>query len=197
MSPDTRPRGQGRRPHAGENVLVVGDELEREPTESYLQLLASPVERPGELNLVRVVYTSSLSELCEMWTETVGGPPNHLHVIRAQDRQLGAVDEGDVPGWLSTTAINPNDLTGLAIRVRDALSELTTDSTRLSLGFDSLTPLLQYNDVTATYKFLHLVTGQLSQANATSAFRLDPRAFDDRTVNKLRSLFDDEVRIEG
>ncbi|MFC7045405.1 hypothetical protein ACFQH6_08300 [Halobacteriaceae archaeon GCM10025711] len=90
------------------------------------------------------------------------------------------------------TVSDPRDLTGIGIKINDALSWLSTESD-LAVCFDSLTVLLQYSDLQRTFRFLHVLTGRLTAADARAHFHLDPDAHDDQTIATLTSLFDSVV----
>jgi len=76
------------------------------------------------------------------------------------------------------------------------VKEGLSDDRPLTVGFDSLTPPLEYNDVPSTHKFRHVFTGRLAEVNAVTHFRLDPNAFEDKTVHELKTLVDHVHTVE-
>jgi hypothetical protein len=147
---------------------------------------------PDDLDAVHVTYTTPASRIVEQWREEAGELPASLHVVYVQEF---GTDEGEIPADVDVATANPNDLTGLAMRIRDALEGSGQGERELAVCFDSVTALLQYGDVESAYKFVHMFTGQLREYGANSHFHLDPEAYDEQTVGRLTSLFDEAVDV--
>ena len=94
------------------------------------------------------------------------------------------------PGPWVTTVGSPGDLTGLGVRIEEALSAWADDPGSVELCFHSLTTLCQYVDVRTVFRFCHAVIHHLAAVGASSHFHLDPGAVDERTVATLSALFD-------
>jgi hypothetical protein len=50
--------------------------------------------------------------------------------------------------------------------------------------------MLQYVELDQAFRFLHVVTDRLADADAMAHFHVDPGAHDDETIETLTSLFD-------
>jgi len=180
----------------GTNHFVLGDRMNPERTRLCYRLLTAPSVDPATINAIQVSYTKSADDLVAEWREHVGTLPANLYVVSTQSSR-GLDDEAPADENVTVVTAHPNDLTGLAMRLRDIVKEGLSDDRPLTVGFDSLTPLLEYNDVPSTYKFLHMFTGRLAEVNAVTHFHLDPNAFEDKTVHKLKTLVDHVHTVEG
>ncbi|WP_135805548.1 DUF7504 family protein [Halorussus marinus] len=179
----------------GTNHLVLSDRMNPERVRLCYRLLTAPSVDPSEINVIQVSYTKSAEDIVAEWREHVGTLPANLYVVATQSSR-GLNDESPVEENVTVVTAHPNDLTGLAMRLRDIVKEGLSDDRPLTVGFDSLTPLLEYNDVQSTYKFLHMFTGRLAEVNAVTHFHLDPNAFEDKTVHKLKTLVDQIHSLE-
>jgi hypothetical protein len=94
------------------------------------------------------------------------------------------------PGQWVATVSSPGDLTGLGVRIEEALSAWADDPRSVELCFHSLTTLCQYVDERTAFRFCHAVTRHLAATGASSHFHLDPDAVGERTVATLTALFD-------
>ena len=95
----------------------------------------------------------------------------------------------------SLTSANPNDVTGLGMRLNNYLGDHDPDN-QLVVCFDSLTQMLQFADVQSVFKFVHMFTGQLREVDAIGHFHMDPDAHDAQTVSRLKPAFNDAIQID-
>lgn len=124
-----------------------------------------------------------------------GVVPSNLAVVCCESTRGGAAarsagDPNAGAGPSIATVASPGDLTGLGVRIEEALSAWTDDPAPVELCFHSLTVLCQYVGVRAAFRFCHAVTSHLDTVGAGSHFHLDPGAVDERTVATLSTLFD-------
>jgi len=139
-----------------------------------------------------VLYLSlsrSPDDIVDAWHEN-GELPERLVVVTTDAE--GGVDED---GVAVETVSSPQDLTGMGIAVTKALDGFGDTSPTVCL--DSLTILLQYVDARRAFRFLHVLSKYLRQADATIHAHLDPTTQDDQTVATLSSLFDAAVRYDA
>jgi len=179
-------------PEPGANMLVLAPSLSNAKHEHCTHLL--DVAPPSELDVLQVTYSDSPAERVEAWLDSHEELPARLGIVNVGD-QAGVAGGGseDLPSQVVVTTANPNDITGLGMRLNNYLNDLDP-ARQLVVCFDSLTELLQFTDVQAAFKFLHMFAGQLRNADAVGHFHLDPNALDDQTVNRLKPVFDDAVR---
>lgn len=154
----------------------------------------APADRTACLT---VTLTDGFDTVIDRWEQHPGDRPAELAVITAGDitrsasagRSTGYVE---LPAGVKTTGVaDAGDLTGIAIRIQQALDGWAEGGPEhVVVCFDSLTTLAQYADSDRIFRFLHAVTGRLREAGVMSHFHIDPDAHDDRTLARLASLFD-------
>jgi len=178
----------------GTNVLVLAEALSDAKREHCVGCF--DIGPPSDLNVLRVSYSRSADELVAEWRETYGELPARMGVVRVGDRVslAGAdPDAADIDRVAVTTA-NPNDVTGLGMRLNNYLGDHDPDL-QLVVCFDSLTQTLQFTGVQSAFKFVHMFTGQLRGVDAIAHFHMDPDAHDAQTVSRLKPAFNDAVTV--
>jgi len=179
----------------GTNVLVLADALGDGKRDACGDLLA--VDAPERLDVLRITYSRDADELVSEWRRAYGDLPARTGIVRVGDQASLTgrdPDAADVEGVAVTTA-NPNDVTGLGMRLNNYLSDHDPDL-QLVVCFDSLTQMLQFTDVQSAFKFVHMFTGQLREVDAIAHFHMDPNAHDPQTVSRLKPAFDEGVQVD-
>lgn len=161
------------------NVLVLGGAEASPPTLS-----------PSAERVLLVTFTHAPDELLAELGGCVGTRTTRVVAVGDGVRSAATANAGPV-----TTIEHPADLTELGIRLGRALDDWADHE--FLLEFHSLTALLEPCDVERAFRFLHVLTGQLSRTDATARFHIDPDATDDDAVATIRSLFDAVLREEG
>lgn len=178
-------------PKAGTNVLVLAPSLSTEKGDTCLNLLAAGSRE--QLDVLRITYSASPQELVDQWQTKYGELPGRMGIVIVGDQAgLTATSDDELPDRVFVTTANPNDITGLGMRLNNYLTDVEPDS-QLVVCFDSLTELLQFADVQSTFKFLHMFAGQLREVDAVGHFHLDPGAHEPQTISRLKPVFDDAV----
>lgn len=148
-----------------------------------------------------ITYTRSPDEKLASWhdhgSETV---PSRTGVVVVGDRTRTTAAAGSaIPARPASpvvkTVADPTDLTGLGVAVSEFFETWATDDNRLTVCFDSLTPLLAYVSVDRACRFLRTLTTRVDALGATAHYHLDSDAHDARTVSRLGSLFDEDVTL--
>lgn len=133
-------------------------------------------------------------------------PPASLGVVsmgdamRSNDPSTGNIDWSTPPGSPVVSSVRPGDLTGLGITVNQYLAAWRNQSwgqgsTGLRVCFDSLTTLLQYNDIETVFRFLNVLIAHLREVEAGAHFHLDPGAHDAQTLATLTGVFDTVIEL--
>lgn len=194
----------GSRPEPGTNVLVLSPAPvgEGHACEEFL----APTT-PSEQNVLFVTYTESVEECVRRWWTVSEEPPAKWGIVTAGDFARSAATRSSftplAPGnGPVVSVVDPEDPVDIGIRISEYFEECglsLNDSGDLQtvVCFDSLTALLQYDDLEHAYKFLHVLVGLLKSIDAVAHFHLDPEACDPQTVAILRSLFDRVVEVPG
>ncbi len=95
-------------------------------------------------------------------------------------------------------ASSPTDLTGIGIEFSELLEEFHGRGTgRTRVALDSLSPLLIYSDLQTVFRFLHVLTSRIEDADAVGIHTIESTAHDAETINTLKQLFDGVVELEG
>jgi hypothetical protein len=180
----------------GTNVLVLAGALSDAKGDHCLDLLDTGP--PDTLDVLRISYSKGVDELVDEYRDAHGQLPARTGIVRVgnQASLTGAdPDAADTDGVAVTTA-NPNDVTGLGMRLNNYLGDHDPE-TQLVVCFDSLTQMLQFADVQSVFKFVHMFTGQLREVDAIAHFHMDPDAHDPQTISRLKPAFDEAVTAEN
>jgi hypothetical protein len=180
----------------GENVLVLastGDEGDH----AYCAERLASAHGAAPPNALLVSLRASPDERFDAVVRNGSGRPSNVAIVSC-DRTRGAAaassGSGHGPGltpgpWIATVD-SPGDLTGLGVRIRQALSNWADDPGPVELCFHDLGTLVEHVDDRAAFRFCHAVTRHIRSSDARSHFHLDPDAVSGRTLNTLRPLFD-------
>lgn len=185
-------------PPDASNVLVLASTISSTDDRVCTDLLThgpSP-----EVATLHVDYTrSSANPLGD------GSPPANRSVKRYKRISVGhqAGNEADHHPDNQASSIdvelahinNAGNLTALGVEIAETLSEWDGLPGDIGFCFHSLTPLCQYAEVDRIYRFLHEMTGHLSQVGARAHYHMDPDAHDDRTIATVQTLFDAIVHV--
>ncbi len=148
-----------------------------------------------------ISYTKSPDAQLRRWRAHADGFPSNLGIVSVGEssRSSASMRGGSgssVAGGPIETVANPNDLTGLGIRVNEYLHQWSANGGDTAVCFDSLTAMLQYVQLNTAYEFLHIVTGRFYAVDAVAHFHMDPGAHDDRTIETIASLCDAVVELD-
>ena len=180
----------------GTNVLVLAGALSDAKGEHCHDCL--DVAPPERLDVLRITYSREPADILAEWREHHETLPARTGIVRVGDQAslTGDADDGSVDHErVAVTTANPNDVTGLGMRLNNYLADHDPD-TQLVVCFDSLTQMLQFVDVQSAFKFVHMFTGQLREVDAIAHFHMDPAAHDTQTVSRLKPAFDDGIRAD-
>lgn len=99
----------------------------------------------------------------------------------------------EVDGEGITSVGSPADLTGISMPV----SEFLRDAGRPVVGFDSLSTLLMYAEVEPVFRFLSVLTTQVSSTDGLGVYTISEGGHDGEIVRTFRQLFDGCVELAG
>jgi len=91
-------------------------------------------------------------------------------------------------------SISITDLGETLVRVLD---EQQTSDSRLTVGFDILSELLQLFDTETAFKFVHVLNSRLANKDALTHYYLNPNSLPESEVNVLKELFDLRIQAKG
>lgn len=130
-----------------------------------------------------------------------GGPPDDTTFVCIGEQTRSAASPSSTadltPGSATMRVVpEPSNLARIGLVVNDCLEDWADSSGQTVICFHSLTHLLEYVDLQTAFRFLHVLTGRISTADAQAHFHIDPTAHDEETIRTLSMLFDDVVRVE-
>ncbi len=179
-------------PTPGTNVLVMAPSISEAKQTACLDLQA--VDSAAHHNVLHITYSGVPGELVDQWRDHYGELPARMGIVAVGGQPGQTAGNDSIAENVFVTSANPNDVTGLGMRLNNYLNDHDEDS-QLVVCFDSVTEMLQFEDLQPVFKFLHMFAGQLRDADAVAHFHLDPGAHDNKTINRLKPLFDDAIDV--
>lgn len=176
------------------NVLVLDSAECGRADDVCFDLLAD--EQVSRTNALLATYGRTPDECINEWVSQIGTRPANLRIVSVGEGTRSAVAQasGDAPmPPVVETVEHPADLTSLGIKLSEQLQRWSGDGNHVTFCFDSVDDLLRTVDAKTAFRFLHVLTGRFAAADATAHYHLDADAFDDRTVNTIKTLFDAAV----
>lgn len=178
-----------------ENVLVLASD--GDGGDAYCAERLSSPNGMASPNALLISLAESADRRFDAVVRHGSGRPSNVAIICCDGtRNAAAASAGTghgpdlTPGPWTASVGSPGDLTGLGVRIRQALSNWESDPKPIELCFHSLETLVGYVDDRAAFRFCHAVTRHARSAGACSHFHLDPEAVSERTLHTLRPLFD-------
>lgn len=175
---------------AASNVLVLEDGSSSVQERVHETLLGGLSDEPTD---VLAVTFSQPEPWLDAWADR----------LPTDDANLGLVQLTETGGWegkrgsAHVRSVDPSDLTGLGMAVRDFFDGVVSSPRPSVACFDSVTGLCEYNEVRTLFRFLRVVTQQVQTAGATAHFHLDPVAHDQQSLARLKPPFDAHVEIDA
>ena len=183
----------------GGSVLLLAPAMDPRVDECCVEV--SCRDDPTDVDLLSVSLDGTVDDVLDRWTRHLGATPGRTAVVTTGESTRGAATMAD-PGSAQLGSVvsvasvaDPGDLTGLGIKISQALSSWEADDNDLVLCFDSLTTLLQFADVRRVFQFVHVLTQRIESAGARAHFHMDANAHDAQEIATIRSLFDQTFEL--
>jgi KaiC/GvpD/RAD55 family RecA-like ATPase len=96
-------------------------------------------------------------------------------------------------------ASSPVDMTGIGIKFSeyvDRFSDEDSDGGGSRVLLDSLSTLLMYTSEETAFRFLHVFSSRIEDANGLGVYVIESTAHDETTINTLRPLFDGVIQVD-
>lgn len=177
------------------NTLVLLPHLHDHDVDVCLDLLT--VAEPDDENVLAVSFEETATAKSRRWSEGIGTPPSELAVVEVSpsdstESAESISDRGSEAGAPPTTrhVSEADGLASLAETISEQLAKWKASNTQTVVCFQSLTPLLEQNDLRQVFRFLHLLLRRLESVDAVAHFHLDPDAVDEQALYTLLPLFD-------
>jgi len=177
----------------GTNVLVAGPPLSGKRRLAFEALARGADEREGSI----VVTSRDGAERVLADFRSVLADPDGAHIgvvdCVSQHQGQSASDSN-----LVKYASSPMDMTGIGIKFSEFLEEFYTERGlgKSRVALDSLSPLLVYSDLQTVFRFMHVLTGRIEDAEAIGIHVIESTAHDAETMNTLKQLFDGVVEVD-
>lgn len=94
-------------------------------------------------------------------------------------------------------ANSPADLTSIGIKFSELVKEFRVrDIEQTRVVLDSLSALLPYANLQSVFKFMHVLTGQVRDADALGVHVVEASAHEDQELQTLEQLLDGTVTVD-
>ena len=171
-------------------------------------LVLAPVESTGADNArvhftapaeIAVFVTTNPARRVRLLDDQLGSWPAWTTILTTKSQPFADVTDIDLESAPLDVAIVDKgiSMTDLGETISRVLDEQRTDDTRVTVGFDILSELLQLFDTQTVFKFIHVLNTRLENMDALTHYYLDPSSQPPSTVNVLKELFDLKIRANG
>ncbi len=177
----------------GTNVLVTGPPLTGK-RRLAMSVLAHGSNR-GE-GAVVVTTRDSADRVLSDYEQLVSDPETvDVGIVDCVTKHQGrSVRDTDVVKYASS----PKDMTRIGIKFSEFVEvfhvERGLDNIRVMI--DSLSTLLMYSDVQTVFRFMHVFTSRIENADALGVHIIESTAHDPETLNTLKQLYDGIVQVD-
>lgn len=176
----------------GTNLLLSGPPLSGTAALGY-ELLEHGAGR-GEASIV--IANRESTERIRGSHPSLFGRDASVGIVDCVTKQHGSGTIADTD--LVQYASSPEDMTGVGIKSSQLLERFRGERglERTRLLFVSVSTLLVYSDVRTVFRFLHVLTSRIENADALGLFVVDADSHPDRAMNTISQLFDGLVQID-
>lgn len=177
----------------GTNLLVSGPPLSGKRRLALSALAAGTTDGEGT---VIITVRDGADVLVDEFRDQLAQPEvDRVGVVDCiTNQQGGSATDTDLVRYVSS----PTDLTGIGIAFSELLEEFYRRGIeRNRVVLDSLSPLLIYSDLQTVFRFMHVLTSRIEDANAVGLHTIESTAHDAETINTLKQLFDGVVAVES
>lgn len=177
----------------GTNVLVTGP-----PLSGKRRLALSVLAHGSDLGEGAVVVTTrdSADRVLADYEQLVTSPETvDVGIVDCVTKHQGrSARDTDVVKYASS----PEDMTGIGIKFSEFVEEFHVERglDGIRVMVDSLSTLLMYSDVQTVFRFMHVFTSRIENADALGVHVIESTAHDDETLNTLKQLFDGVVDVD-
>ncbi|MFC7057415.1 RAD55 family ATPase [Halovenus salina] len=177
----------------GTNLLISGPALSGKRRLAFKGLTAGATR--GEGSVIITTRDSSdrvLADFQRLFGEQRQSPLGIVDCVTQHQGRSTADTE------LVKYTSSPTDMTGIGIKFSEFVEEFYGDRgvTQNRIVMDSLSTLLMYSDLQTVFRFMHVLTSRIEDADAIGLFVIESTAHDAETMNTLKQLFDGVAKVE-
>jgi len=172
----------------GSNILIVGPPLSGKRALAY-DLLAAGTE--NDEGVVIVTNGDSANRLLTEFVPEISGEVPVGVVDCVTRHQGGSVENTDRIRYVAS----PDDMTGVGIEFSEFVEAFYgAGHQRNRVLLSSLSTLLLYSNLQTVFRFLHVFTSRVDNADAVGFYTIEAGAHGDRAMSTLTQLFDAMIR---
>ncbi|MFB6118003.1 hypothetical protein [Halosegnis sp.] len=177
---------------AGTNLLVAGRAMS---VARDLALSLTVADPSGDDGAILVSTNTAPDKLFRQCGDIAPGLAADRLAIVDCNGQTG--EEAAAADVRVVSVRQPNDLTGIGIHFSQ-LYERFHDAgvQQVRTGVVGVSTLLLYTDLRPVFRFLHVMTARVEQAEGLGVFLIDPGAHDEQAMSTLTQLFDGRIDVE-
>ncbi|PSP28072.1 recombinase RecA [Halobacteriales archaeon QH_2_65_14] len=177
----------------GTNILVSGPPLSGK-RRLAMEALAHGAN-DGEGAVVVTTRDSSDRVMADFRALLTDPDQAHIGVVDCVTQHQGrSPSDSDLVKYASS----PVDMTGIGIKFSEFVEEFYSDRgvRQNRIMVDSLSTLLMYSDLQTVFRFMHVLTSRIEDADAVGVHIIESTAHDAETMNTLKQLFDGLVEVD-
>ena len=178
----------------GTNILISGPPLSGK-RRLALEALARGAE-DGDGSVIVTTRDSADRVLADFETLLAEPEDAHVGIVDCVTKHQGrSASDSDLIRYASS----PTDMTGMGIKFSEFVEAFYTERgiKRNRIAVDSLSTLLMYSDLQTVFRFMHVLTSRIEDADAIGLHVIEGSAHDDEDLNTLKQLFDGVVEVDA
>jgi KaiC/GvpD/RAD55 family RecA-like ATPase len=176
----------------GTNILIAGPPLTGK-RQLAMRALKTGTEQ-GEGSII-VTTRDNAQRVQDDFQSVLENPENAtLGVVDCVTKHQGqSVQDSNVVKYASS----PVDMTGIGIKFSEFVEEFYTQRNvrKNRVLLDSLSTLLMYSDLQTVFRFMHVFTSRIEDADALGVHVIESTAHDAEAMNTMKQLFDGIVEV--
>jgi len=177
----------------GTNLLIAGPPLTGK-RRLALEILAQGANQ-GEGSVIVTTRDSSDRVLADLETLLDDPEGTNLGIVDCVTNHQGRSAQDSTRVKYTSS---PVDMTGIGIKFSEFVEEFVTDRglAQNRILLDSLSTLLMYSDLQTVFRFMHVFTSRIENADAIGVHVIESTAHETESLNTLKQLFDGVIEVD-
>jgi len=177
----------------GTNLLIAGPPLTGK-RRLALEILAQGANQ-GEGSVIVTTRDSSDRVLADLETLLDDPEGTDLGIVDCVTNHQGRSAQDSTRVKYTSS---PVDMTGIGIKFSEFVEEFVTDRglAQNRILLDSLSTLLMYSDLQTVFRFMHVFTSRIENADAIGVHVIESTAHETESLNTLKQLFDGVIEVD-
>ncbi|WP_340100563.1 RAD55 family ATPase [Salinibaculum salinum] len=177
----------------GTNILISGPPLTGK-RRLAMDILAHGAAN-GEGSVIVTTRDSSDRVISDFRTRLVDPADADIGIVDCVTQHQGrSASDTELVKYASS----PVDMTGIGIKFSEFVEEFYTERgvQQNRILMDSLSTLLMYSDLQTVFRFMHVFTSRIEDADALGIHVIESTAHDAEAMNTMKQLFDGIVEVD-